>query len=104
MSERDSCSHLAPDIQGSRKKTRRKECELACEGGGVCSDGETGVVGGGEGGGCDDKRKIQTGQSFPFANRAPDKGSVCSSTDRRAISLLLPFSPSSTLSLSAVSL
>lgn len=48
-------------------------------------------------GGCDDKRKIQTGQSFPFANRAPDKGSVCSSTDRRAISLLLPFSRSPTL-------
>lgn len=52
-------------------------------------------------GGCDDKRKIQTGQSFPFANRAPDKGSVCSSTDRRAISLLLPFSPSPCLSLSS---
>lgn len=43
-----------------------------------------------EGGGHDDKGKIQTGQSFPFANRAPDKGSACSSTDRRPISLLLP--------------
>lgn len=41
-------------------------------------------------GGHDDKGKIQTGQSFPFANRAPDKGSACSSTDRRPISLLLP--------------
>lgn len=39
----------------------------------------------------DDKRKIQTGQSFLFANRAPDKDSACSGADRGAISL--PFSP-----------
>lgn len=44
-----------------------------------------------EGGGADDKRKIQTGQSFPFANRAPDKDSACSGADRGAISL--PYSP-----------
>lgn len=39
------------------------------------------------GGGLDDKRKIQTGQSFLFANRAPDKDSACSGADRGAISL-----------------
>lgn len=33
---------------------------------------------------------IQTGQSFTFANRARDKSSACSSTDRKHISLLLP--------------
>lgn len=57
-----------------------------------------------EEGGLDDKRKIQTGQSFLFANRAPDKDSACSGADRGAISLpyslppssiLLPHSPSS---------
>lgn len=44
----------------------------------------------------DDKRKIQTGQSFLFANRAPDKDSACSGADRGAISLpysLTPFLP-----------
>lgn len=41
--------------------------------------------------GLDDKRKIQTGQSFLFANRAPDKDSACSGADRGAISL--PYSP-----------
>lgn len=41
----------------------------------------------GRGGGLDDKRKIQTGQSFLFANRAPDKDSACSGADRGAISL-----------------
>jgi len=58
-------------------------------------------------GGHDDKGKIQTGQSFPFANRAPDKGSACSSTDRKRISLLVPllyFSLSLFLILLAVSL
>lgn len=40
-----------------------------------------------EEGGLDDKRKIQTGQSFLFANRAPDKDSACSGADRGAISL-----------------
>lgn len=45
----------------------------------------------GEGGVDDDKRKIQTGQSFLFANRAPDKDSACSGADRGAISL--PYSP-----------
>lgn len=39
----------------------------------------------------DDKRKIQTGQSFLFANRAPDKDSACSGADRGAISL--PYAP-----------
>lgn len=43
------------------------------------------------GGGLNDKRKIQTGQSFLFANRAPDKDSACSGADRGAISL--PDSP-----------
>lgn len=74
-------------------------------GGVVRGDGETR---GGEGGwmegrgregrkrrwrrrGLDDKRKIQTGQSFLFANRAPDKDSACSGADRAAISL--PYSP-----------
>lgn len=45
----------------------------------------------GRNGGLDDKRKIQTGQSFLFANRAPDKDSACSGADRGAISL--PYSP-----------
>lgn len=44
-----------------------------------------------EEGGLNDKRKIQTGQSFLFANRAPDKDSACSGADRGAISL--PDSP-----------
>lgn len=51
----------------------------------VSGDGETGggqggwMKGGGGrggGGGLDDKRKIQTGQSFLFANRAGDKDSL----------------------------
>lgn len=58
------------------------------------------VMGDCGGGGLDDKGKIQTGQSFPFANRAPDKDSACSSTDRRAISRSFPLS----LALPAVSL
>lgn len=45
-----------------------------------------------EEGGLDDKRKIQTGQSFLFANRAPDKDSACSGADRGAISLPYSFS------------
>lgn len=46
--------------------------------------------------GLDDKRKIQTGQSFLFTNRAPDKDSACSGADRGTISLppsLAPTSP-----------
>lgn len=75
------------------------------EEGGTSGDGETigreggwmeggrkgrwrgGGGGRGRGGGLDDKRKIQTGQSFLFANRAPDKDSACSGADRGAISL-----------------
>lgn len=49
--------------------------------------------GGVEEGGLDDKRKIQTGQSFLFANRAPDKDSACSGADRGAISLPYSLSP-----------
>ncbi len=61
--------------------------------GGLSGDGETsGGMWGGVRGGHDDKGKIQTGQSFPFANRTPDIGSACSSTDRKPISLLLPLS------------
>lgn len=73
------------------------------EGMGMCG----GVVGGGRGdggmgdeGGLDDKRKIQTGQSFLFANRAPDKDSACSGADRGAISL--PDSPHHSSSSSSI--
>lgn len=59
-----------------------------------------------EEGGFDDKRKIQTGQSFLFANRAPDKDSACSGADRGAISLpySLPAPSSPLLAHPAVSL
>lgn len=47
----------------------------------------------------DDKRKIQTGQSFLFANRAPDKDSACSGADRGAISLPYSLPPPSSIPL-----
>lgn len=63
------------------------------EGGWMEGGREEGEVEEGGRGGLDDKRKIQTGQSFLFANRAPDKDSACSGADRGAISLPYSLSP-----------
>lgn len=61
--------------------------------GGWMEEGVRGGMGWRGEGGLDDKRKIQTGQSFLFANRAPDKDSACSGADRGAISLPYSLSP-----------
>lgn len=72
--------------------------EVVVSGDGETRGGEGGWMEGGreDGGGkgeLHDKRKIQTGQSFLFANRAPDKDSACSGADRGAISLPYSLTP-----------
>lgn len=86
------------------RRMEKKEGRGAVSGDGETRGGEGGWMEGGreggerekgevEEGGLDDKRKIQTGQSFLFANRAPDKDSACSRADRGAISLPYSLSP-----------